>query len=171
MNDSKKERFSIQQSSPNNSKAKDESKMDLAIHQIKRWFKNSEIKNLHALSAGPGKSRAFFANTIAKQTGQELHHVSLDKIKGKYIGETEKNLERLFAEAEKKSWILFFDEADALFGKRTQVEDVNHKYANQEVSYILRKIQLHPNLVLVGVKSKTNLDERLCKIFHLCVEV
>ncbi len=148
-----------------------ESKTDLALSQFNEWVKSSEIKNLHVLSAGLKKSRALFANTIAKQKGAELHHVLLADLKGKYIGETEKNLEKLFYQAEKLSWILFFDEADALFGKRTSVKDAHDKFSNEEVSYLLRKIQLHPGLILVGVDVKTNLDERLCKIFHLCVEV
>jgi SpoVK/Ycf46/Vps4 family AAA+-type ATPase len=84
----------------------------------------------------------------------------------KYIGETEKNLERLFARAEDKEWILFFDEADALFGKRTDVRDSHDKYASQEVSYLLQRIEDYNGLVILAVNSKHNLDEGFLRRFH-----
>jgi SpoVK/Ycf46/Vps4 family AAA+-type ATPase len=84
----------------------------------------------------------------------------------KYIGETEKNLELLFARAENKKWILFFDEADALFGKRTNVRDAHDKYANQEVSYLLQRIEDYDGLVILATNMKNNIDEAFVRRFN-----
>ena len=84
----------------------------------------------------------------------------------KYIGETEKNLELLFARAEDKKWILFFDEADALFGKRTNVRDAHDKYANQEVSYLLQRIEDYNGLVILATNMKNNIDEAFIRRFN-----
>lgn len=84
---------------------------------------------------------------------QHLYQLNISTVISKYIGETEKNLDKVFAEAHKNNWILFFDEADALFGKRSTVKDSHDKYANQEVAYILKKIKLHNGIVLVHCKS------------------
>jgi SpoVK/Ycf46/Vps4 family AAA+-type ATPase len=84
----------------------------------------------------------------------------------KYIGETEKNLELLFARAEDKNWILFFDEADALFGKRTNVRDAHDKYANQEVSYLLQRIEDYNGLVILATNMKSNIDDAFLRRFN-----
>jgi SpoVK/Ycf46/Vps4 family AAA+-type ATPase len=84
----------------------------------------------------------------------------------KYIGETEKNLEMLFARAENKKWILFFDEADSLFGKRTNVRDAHDKYANQEVSYLLQRIEDYDGLVILATNMKNNIDEAFIRRFN-----
>ncbi|MEO6134025.1 MAG: ATP-binding protein [Ginsengibacter sp.] len=89
---------------------------------------------------------------------REIYHVDLSKIISKYIGETEKNLERLFSMAEEKNWILFFDEADALFGKRTEIKDAHDKYANQEVSYLLQRIEEFKGIVILKCKTPNCLD-------------
>ena len=78
---------------------------------------------------------------------------------GKFIGETEKNLDRVFAVAEATGAVLFFDEADALFGKRTTVKDSHDRYANQEVSYLLERIEAYPGLVVITTNNRKNLDE------------
>jgi len=77
----------------------------------------------------------------------------------KYIGETEKNLSRLFDKAENKNWILFFDEADALFSKRTDVRDAHDKYANQEVAYLLQRIEGYNGLVILASNQRANIDD------------
>lgn len=77
----------------------------------------------------------------------------------KYIGETEKNLARLFNKAENKDWILFFDEVDALFGKRTGVRDAHDRYANQEISYLLQRVEDYNGLAILGSNLKDNIDE------------
>jgi len=87
-------------------------------------------------------------------------------IVSKYIGETEKNLELLFARAEDKGWILFFDEADALFGKRTNVRDAHDKYANQEVSYLLQRIENYNGLVILATNMKNNIDDAFIRRFN-----
>ena len=84
----------------------------------------------------------------------------------KFIGETEKNLELLFARAENKKWILFFDEADALFGKRTNVRDAHDKYANQEVSYLLQRIEDYDGLVILATNMRNNIDEAFIRRFN-----
>ena len=84
----------------------------------------------------------------------------------KYIGETEKNLELLFARAEDKDWILFFDEADAIFGKRTNVRDAHDKYANQEVSYLLQRIEDFNGLVILATNMKNNIDDAFIRRFN-----
>ena len=87
----------------------------------------------------------------------------------KYIGETEKNLANLFAKAEGQDWILFFDEADALFGKRTGVKDAHDRYANQEVAYLLQRIEDYPGLVVLSTNLKANLDEAFARRFQTVV--
>jgi len=84
----------------------------------------------------------------------------------KYIGETEKNLSQLFERAKNKDWILFFDEADALFGKRTNVRDAHDKYANQEVAYLLQRIENHNGLIILASNFKSNIDEAFIRRFQ-----
>src|SRR5690606_23438518 len=90
----------------------------------------------------------------------------LSMVVSKFIGETEKNLSNLFAKAENKGWILFFDEADALFGKRTNVRDAHDKYANQEVSYLLQRVEQYNGLVILATNFKTNIDEAFSRRFQ-----
>nr|WP_310589243.1 ATP-binding protein [Dyadobacter fanqingshengii] len=86
----------------------------------------------------------------------------------KYIGETEKNLEKVFKRAENKSWILFFDEADALFGKRTTISDSHDKYANQEIAYLLQRLEDYPSLVILGTNMRYNIEEAFMRRLHRC---
>ncbi len=87
-----------------------------------------------ALFYGPsGTGKTLTATLLGKQFQKDVYRIDLSQIVSKYIGETEKNLEKVFSKAENKDWILFFDEADALFGKRTNVKDAHDRYANQEV--------------------------------------
>ena len=83
----------------------------------------------------------------------------------KYIGETEKNLEKVFKKSENKGWILFFDEADALFGKRTEIKDAHDKYANQEVSYLLQKVQTYQGLIIFRFNNKSTISEHILNKF------
>ncbi|MFC1879734.1 ATP-binding protein [Chloroflexota bacterium] len=83
----------------------------------------------------PGTGKTLTATLLGKHTGRKVFRIDLSTVVSKYIGETEKNLAGLFDKARSKNWILFFDEADALFGKRTNVKDAHDRYANQEVSY------------------------------------
>jgi SpoVK/Ycf46/Vps4 family AAA+-type ATPase len=87
-------------------------------------------------------------------------------IVSKYIGETEKNLANVFDQARHKNWILFFDEADALFGKRTQVSSSHDRFANQEVSYLLQRVEAHPGNVILATNLKGNIDEAFARRFQ-----
>lgn len=124
-------------------------------------------RGYRALFYGPsGTGKTFAACLIGKESGKEVYRVDLSMVVSKYIGETEKNLELLFARAESKKWILFFDEADALFGKRTNVRDAHDKYANQEVSYLLQRIEDYDGLVILATNMKNNIDEAFIRRFN-----
>ena len=90
-----------------------------------------------------------------------MYRIDLSMIISKYIGETEKNLANVFDQAENKNWILFFDEADALFGKRTATTSSNDRHANQEISYLLQRVEDFPGLVVLATNLKGNIDEAL----------
>jgi hypothetical protein len=116
---------------------------------------------------GPsGTGKTFAASLLGKETGKDVYRIDLSMVVSKYIGETEKNLELLFARAENKKWILFFDEADALFGKRTNVRDAHDKYANQEVSYLLQRIEDYDGLVILATNMKNNIDDAFIRRFN-----
>jgi hypothetical protein len=114
--------------------------------------------------AGTGKTLT--ATVLGNETSKEVYKIDLSMVVSKYIGETEKNLELLFARAEDKDWILFFDEADAIFGKRTSVRDAHDKYANQEVSYLLQRIEEFNGLVILATNMKNNIDEAFIRRFN-----
>lgn len=114
----------------------------------------------------PGTGKTLTANVLGNETGKDVYKIDLSMVVSKFIGETEKNLELLFARAEDKDWILFFDEADAIFGKRTSVRDAHDKYANQEVSYLLQRIEDFNGLVILATNMKTNIDEAFIRRFN-----
>ena len=118
----------------------------------------------------PGTGKTLTASLLGKYTSKDVYKVDLSMVVSKYIGETEKNLANLFARAESKSWILFFDEADALFGKRTNVRDAHDKYANQEVSYLLQRIENYDGLVILSSNFKSNIDEAFLRRFQLLIQ-
>lgn len=118
----------------------------------------------------PGTGKTLTATLLGKYTGRDVYRIDLSLVVSKYIGETEKNLSRLFDKAANKEWILFFDEADAVFGKRTSVRDAHDKYANQEVSYLLQKIESHPGLVILASNLKSNLDTAFTRRFQSMIE-
>jgi len=114
----------------------------------------------------PGTGKTFTAGLLGKYTGRKVYKIDLSMVVSKYIGETEKNLELLFARAEDKGWILFFDEADALFGKRTSVRDAHDRYANQEVSYLLQRIEDYNGLIILATNMKNNIDDAFIRRFN-----
>lgn len=114
----------------------------------------------------PGTGKTLTASLLGKYTEQDVYRVDLSMVVSKYIGETEKNLRNLFAKAESKNWILFFDEADALFGKRTNVKDAHDKYANQEVSYLLQRIEDYNGLAILASNFKSNIDDAFMRRFQ-----
>jgi SpoVK/Ycf46/Vps4 family AAA+-type ATPase len=133
---------------------------------MKRWVKPG-YKCLFYGPPGTGKTLA--ASLIGKHLGQEVYRIDLSMIVSKYIGETEKNLSKVFDRAANKDWILFFDEADALFGKRTEVSDSHDRYANQEVSFLLQKLEEHPGLVILSSNFKSNIDEAFTRRFQAMI--
>ena len=114
----------------------------------------------------PGTGKTLTATLLGKQFNKEVYRVDLSQIVSKYIGETEKNLENVFRRAESRNWILFFDEADALFGKRTSVQSSHDKYANQEVSYLLQRVEDYSGLLILASNFKNNLDDAFIRRFH-----
>lgn len=136
------------------------------------WDMKSRIKpGFRVLFAGaPGTGKTLTANLLGKYTNRNVFRIDLSLVISKYIGETEKNLSRLFDRAENKDWILFFDEADALFGKRTGVRDAHDKYANQEVSYLLQRIEAHAGLVILASNMKNNIDPAFTRRFNTIIE-
>ena len=119
---------------------------------------------------GPsGTGKTLTAALLGKQFDKDVYRIDLSQIVSKYIGETEKNLENVFRRAESREWILFFDEADALFGKRTNVQSAHDKYANQEVSYLLQRVEDFPGLLILASNFKNNLDDAFIRRFHSVV--
>jgi hypothetical protein len=120
----------------------------------------SRGKGLTALFAGPsGTGKTMAAEVIAGALGLDLYQIDLSAVVSKYIGETEKNLSRIFAGARAANAILFFDEADALFGKRSEVKDAHDRYANIEVGYLLQQMELYDGLAILATNLSENLDE------------
>ncbi len=118
----------------------------------------------------PGTGKTLTAALLGKLFGLDVYRIDLSMVISKFIGETEKNLEKVFQKAEHKNWILFFDEADALFAKRTTISDSHDKYANQEVAYLLQRLEDYPGLVILASNMRNNVDEaftrRLQAIIH-----
>ena len=117
----------------------------------------------------PGTGKTLTACLLGKSTGREVYRIDLSMVVSKYIGETEKNLKRVFDYAEQREWILFFDEADALFGKRTQTKSSNDRYANQEVAYLLQRIEDFPGVVTLASNLRSNMDEAFTRRFQSMV--
>jgi hypothetical protein len=130
---------------------------------MKRWIKPGYRALFHG---PPGTGKTLTAMIIGKNTGRDVFRIDLSMVVSKFIGETEKNLSQLFERAKTKDWILFFDEADALFGKRTNVRDAHDKYANQEVAYLLQRIENHDGLVILASNFKSNIDEAFIRRFQ-----
>lgn len=114
----------------------------------------------------PGTGKTLTAQLLGKQNQLDVYRVDLSMIVSKYIGETEKNLAGIFDKAEHHNWILFFDEADALFGQRTGTQSSNDRYANQEVSYLLQRIEDHPGTIVLATNLKENIDEAFLRRFQ-----
>ncbi len=135
------------------------------------WGMGKRVKpGYRALFHGqPGTGKTLTATLLGKHTGRPVFRIDLSRVVSKYIGETEKNLARLFDRAENKSWILFFDEADALFGKRTEIRDAHDKYANQEIAYLLQRIENHSGLIVLATNQRGNVDEAFLRRFQAVI--
>ena len=115
------------------------------------------VTALFAGDSGTGKTMS--AEVIASDLGLDLYTVNLATVVDKYIGETEKNLERIFAEATGVNAVLFFDEADAIFGKRSDVKDAHDRYANIESAYLLQRLETFDGLAVLATNLRANIDE------------
>lgn len=128
-------------------------------------------RGLKVLLAGPsGTGKTMSAAVIARDLGLDLFRIDLSLVVSKYVGETEKNLGRVFEGARAANAILFFDEADALFGKRSQVKDAQDRYANIEVAYLLQKVEEHDGVVFLATNLSRNIDEAFARRMHYVVE-
>ncbi|HZF48951.1 MAG TPA: ATP-binding protein [Polyangiaceae bacterium] len=114
----------------------------------------------------PGTGKTMTACLLGKATGRDVYRVDISLVVSKYIGETEKNLGRVFDQAEHKGWILFFDEADALFGKRGETRDAHDRYANQEVAFLLQRIETFDGIVILASNLRENLDDAFARRFE-----
>ncbi|HNU17970.1 MAG TPA: ATP-binding protein [Saprospiraceae bacterium] len=155
---------------------------EYTLHQVEEIIKWVRLENLilentdlnkyinpgyRALFYGPpGTGKTLTASLIGKQVGLTVYRIDLSKVVSKYIGETEKNLAAIFDQGENKNWILFFDEADALFGKRTNTTDAKDRYANQEIAYLLQRIEVYSGVTILATNLKTNLDEAFSRRFQ-----
>jgi AAA+ superfamily predicted ATPase len=137
-----------------------------SFHQ--RFSEGRGLKVLFSGASGTGKTMT--ASVIARDLGLELFKIDLSGIVSKYIGETEKNLDRVFEAARTANAIIFFDEADALFGKRSEVKDAHDRYANIELAYLLQKMESHEGAVILATNLSKNIDEAFSRRMHYVVE-
>lgn len=150
-----------------------------ALEEINTWIEHQHtimedwgLKRIlklgyRALFYGPpGTGKTLAATLLGKKNNMDVYRVDLSMIVSKYIGETEKNLAKVFDLAENRNWILFFDEADALFGKRTSTNTSNDRHANQEVAYLLQRIEDFPGTVILATNLKSNIDEAFSRRFQ-----
>lgn len=155
-----------------------------SIEEIKHWQHFFEQKNTNSISfikrvrygikilfygkSGTGKTQT--AAIIGNELNKQVYRIDLSQIVSKYIGETEKNLSKIFEVAEQKKWILFFDEGDALFGKRTSVNSSNDRYANQEVAYLLQRMEDYSGIIILSTNLKENIDAAFLRRFQIITE-
>lgn len=129
-------------------------------------------KGLTVLFSGPsGTGKTMAADVIAGELGLDLYKIDLSSVISKYIGETEKNLSRIFDEAETSNAILFFDEADALFGKRSEVKDSHDRYANIEVGYLLQRMEEYEGVAILATNLRKNMDEAFVRRLHFTLDL
>ena len=135
---------------------------------LEEWGLGKRLNpGFHSLFYGPpGTGKTLCACLLGKTSGRDVYRIDLSQVISKYIGETEKNLARVFEYAENKGWLLFFDEADALFGKRTDIRDARDRYANQEVAYLLQRIESFHGVIILATNKRTNFDEAFSRRFQ-----
>jgi winged helix domain-containing protein/ATPase family protein associated with various cellular activities (AAA) len=133
--------------------------------------KHARGKGLAALFFGPsGTGKTMAAEVIANDLELDLYRIDLSAVVSKYIGETEKNLAKVFREAERGSAVLLFDEADALFGKRSEVKDAHDRYANIEISYLLQRMEEYEGIVVLASNLKKNMDDAFLRRLQFTIE-
>lgn len=141
---------------------------------LEEWGLGKKLASSYGVSilfAGPpGTGKTMAAQIMAAELGLDLYKIDLSTIVSKYIGETEKNLEHIFSEAESSNAILFFDEADALFGKRSEVRDSHDRYANVEISYLLQRMEAYDGVTILATNLRSNLDEAFTRRLQFAVD-
>ena len=152
------------------------------IENIRLWLQYNEILSQQnniakrikpgykALFYGPsGTGKTLTAALLGNEFAMDVYRIDLAQVVSKYIGETEKNLEKVFSIAEHKNWMLFFDEADALFSKRGQAQSANDRYANQETAYLLQRVEDYPGLIVLASNYKNNMDNAFLRRFNAII--
>lgn len=152
------------------------------IEEVKTWITYGDIlmdnwglrkkirPGIRVLFHGPpGTGKTMTSCLLGKLTGRDVYRIDLSMVISKYIGETEENLGKVFNQAENKNWILFFDEADALFGSRIQTESSNDMFANQQVSYLLQRIEDFNGVIILSSNMKNNIDKAFIRRFETMV--
>jgi SpoVK/Ycf46/Vps4 family AAA+-type ATPase len=151
------------------------------LEEIKEWLdfedmtrKNNEEEGFRRgykclFHGPPGTGKTMAATLIGKLTHREVYRIDLSMVTSKYIGETEKNLSNIFEHASQGDWILFFDEADALFGKRGATHNAHDRYANQEVSYLLQRFEAYEGVSILASNFKENIDSAFTRRFNSIV--
>jgi ATP-dependent 26S proteasome regulatory subunit len=140
---------------------------------LEEWGVGQKLSSagITALFAGkPGTGKTMAAEVMAHELHMDLYKIELSSMVSKYIGETEKNLERIFSEAENSNAILFFDEADSIFGKRSEVKDAHDRYANIEVSYLLQRMETYDGVTILATNLRANLDEAFTRRFDTIID-
>ncbi len=154
----------------------------LQINQLRLWIKHQQTlrkdwdmakriaPGYRALFCGPsGTGKTLTASLLGKEFKKPVYRIDLSQVVSKYIGETEKNLENIFIRAENKDWILFFDEADSLFGKRATTRSAQDRFANQSVSYLLQRIENFNGVVILASNYKNNIDQAFIRRFNAII--
>jgi len=152
------------------------------VEDLKRWMQfHTVLENDANLSrriqvgyrvlfyGPPGTGKTLTATLIGKEFQKDVYRIDLSQVVSKYIGETEKNLNQIFERAQNKDWILLFDEADALFGKRTNVQSSHDRFANQEVAFLLQRVEDFSGLMILASNFKSNIDDAFLRRFHALV--
>ncbi|HEX5414890.1 MAG TPA: ATP-binding protein [Chloroflexota bacterium] len=141
---------------------------------LERWGfgkKHARRSGVTALFAGqPGTGKTMAAEIVAGQLGLELYRIDLSSVVSKYIGETEKNLERIFQAADRGDAVLLFDEADAIFGKRSEVRDAHDRYANVETAYLLQRLEAYDGLAILTTNLRGNIDDAFVRRLEFVLE-
>jgi hypothetical protein len=141
---------------------------------LERWGfgrKHARRSGVTALFAGqPGTGKTMAAEIIAGELGLELYRIDLSSVVSKYIGETEKNLERIFQAADRGDAVLLFDEADAIFGKRSEVRDAHDRYANVETAYLLQRLEAYDGLAILTTNLRGNIDDAFVRRLEFVLE-
>ena len=149
-------------------------KFAAAIRQRSRVFSDWGLAGGPGLTAlfggGPGTGKTMSAGVLARESGLDLWRIDLSAVVSKYIGETEKHLDRIFAQAHDGNAILFFDEADAIFGKRSEVKDAHDRYANIEVAYLLQRLESYEGVVILASNLARNIDMAFSRRLHFVIE-